>query len=64
MWGATYVEPEHDVAIGRKTRASCKLFVAGGVDNDGVVEGACLRIGDALAFVLSFTRYSSAPHDV
>ena len=38
---ATYVEPEDDVAVGRVARAAGVLFVTGGVDHDGVVEGAC-----------------------
>ena len=43
----TYIEPEHPVAVDGIASAASKLFVAGGFDEDGVFEGACL--GWALA---------------
>lgn len=56
----TYVEPEYNVTIGWVTRAPGKLFVAGGVDDDGVLEGAYCFIVGALAFaywyVIRFPR--------
>jgi len=37
----TYAEPEDDVAVGWVAGAAGELLVAGGSDDDGVVEGSC-----------------------
>ena len=49
----TYVEPEYDVTVDWVARAPGKLFVTGGVNNDGVLEGACSFIIGALASIHS-----------
>lgn len=49
----TYVEPEYDVTVGWAARAPGKLFVTGGVNDDGVLEGACSFIIGALASIHS-----------
>lgn len=38
----TYTEPVDDVAVCWVSCAACELFIAGGVDDDGVVERSCV----------------------
>lgn len=44
----TYAEPVDDVAVGWVAGAAGELLLAGGVDDDGVVEGACGEEGGML----------------
>ena len=59
--GTTYQKPVYNVTIGWAARASGKLLVAGGINDDGVLEGTYYFSIGALALVhWFFIRYSRA----